>query len=254
MAMTPYEDANPALEYPSILVSEDKESWAVPDGLTNPITTLGAVKADPDLSIDGDGTMWCVYRNNGLKSVEAVSSTDGITWSAAVTLLAADAAYSYHSPAVVYFGGQWLMFHMNNVGGDPNQLVRHSAAAITGPWGDPVVCTISPAVPATMDFLWHLDVIDYGGGVLVGFFNYDNSDSYLAVSLDGGETWRVRNLRLIERGDGDAGEWDPGHYRGTIVKTATGLDLWYSAFRYGVGDAPIDWRIGYTPVVWQCVR
>ena len=38
MAMTPYPYNNDGLEDPSILVSNDAQTWIVPEGLTNPLT------------------------------------------------------------------------------------------------------------------------------------------------------------------------------------------------------------------------
>ena len=45
MAMTPYPYNNDGLEDPSILVSNDAQTWIVPEGLTNPLTPAPVITA-----------------------------------------------------------------------------------------------------------------------------------------------------------------------------------------------------------------
>jgi hypothetical protein len=57
MAITPYADSNEDLENPSIVVSNDGNTWQVPEGLTNPIIPHPGgqeFNSDPTLFYDGN--------------------------------------------------------------------------------------------------------------------------------------------------------------------------------------------------------
>lgn len=236
MAVTPYTNEESTVERVCILVSDDKTTWAAPAGLTNPITDI---RSDPDL-INIGGTLYVVYRNFGTPdSICLRSSTDGIVWLDESTIVTGSASDSLLSPAVVSYGGQYLMFTVKN-SANPPIIERRTCATLNGVWSVPTTC-------ATSDLLglapWHLDVIA-DGTTLYMALNLSAQYLKLGVSTDGGLTWTMDTSIVSPRG----GMWDAHIYRSTIVRTATGFDLWYSANDNG---SPKMWHVGYTPVLYE---
>lgn len=249
MVMTPYPDSNPAYENPSVLVSDDRETWVVPDGLSNPIDSeppVGenpyAYYSDPDMVVDNDGRMWVIYREfNGTEDiVYCKNSADGLTWGERTEI--ARAAYQQLvSPAIVYYGGQWIMFSVAYDGGSNSILHMRTASSITGPWSEPVVCS---ALPPATKYIWHIDVIA-DGAILFAAFNMNGNSLYLGASADGGSTWVIGADALLSQA---ASGWDAYLYRASIVRTSTGFDMWYSAH---TNATPNVWHIGYTTIAYD---
>jgi hypothetical protein len=235
MAVTPYTDTMAYLEAVCILVSDDKRTWSVPAGLTNPITDA---VSDPDM-VNVAGIMNVIYRHAG-DTLYLRSSSDGITWSDAATILTGP-NNSIQSPAVVFYGGQWLMFTVKYDSVTPanSTIERRTCATLTGTWSDPITCTIE--IPAGK-YAWHLDVI-VDGATFYMALNLSANSLYLAQSADGGESWTVGASSMIT----PYGIWDTNIYRSTLVRTATGFDVWYSANN---GGSPKQWYVGYVAVVY----
>jgi hypothetical protein len=118
---------------------------------------------------------------------------------------------------------------------NPNTMERRTCATINGTWSAPETVTVY----LSSGSLWHLDVI-LSGGVYYALINVDAASLWYAHSSNG-RTWAVPSPALIAQSGSDI--WDKLLYRGTLVKTATGFDMWYSA-----RNAANEWRIGYTPV------
>lgn len=242
LKIDPYPNENAAYENPSMLVSEDGETWTVPAGLTNPLVSGGS-NVDGCLVVDGDGVMWLLYGTN-YTYWKVISSTDGIAWSTPTNLWNYSDETDSISPSLVRDGSQYVMFAMNrHQGFAENCIIRRTAPAITGPWSDPVYLRVG--VPPGREYLWHLDIIA-ADGVLYGLFDYDGRYFYFAVSEDGGQTWHIGQNPIIQ--NGSAGQWDLIDYRATIARTATGFDMWYSA--KNSLHAPIVTRIGKTSISW----
>ena len=239
MALSPFPSANSAYENPSILVSADGLTWAEPVGITNPIIAKPGLdyNADPDITVDGV-TMYCLNKltSSPNDTIQIIQSTDGITWTAPATLFTCT-HNAVISPAVVKVGSTFYMFSTDQTG--TYKLTRRSASAMTGPWSDPVDCTMT--LPGTRKPN-HIDVIS-ADERLYAFVMTDNYDACMAYSNDGGLTWTGTTAVTLAP---SAAAWDSvGIYRGTIVRTASGFDLWYSAW---TGAAPQVWHIGYTPI------
>jgi hypothetical protein len=218
-------------------VSDDKTTWSVPAGLTNPLISYqaGHQIADSELIMSGS-TLYYIYLDitGGNTLVMEQHSTDGITWSAATTILtAADTALV--SPSFVWDGSQFVM-HSINLVPEPNTLERRTCATLTGTWSAAETCTC--AVQGGM-FQWHLSTV-LANGVWYAFLNFSQVHLYLAESRDG-ITWSLK-YALLSQSASDI--WDKNIYRSTAVKTATGFDLWYSG--YSAGN---EWYIGYAPIV-----
>jgi hypothetical protein len=240
MAVTPYTDTVSAVEAVCILVSDDKLTWTVPNGLTNPIS---AACSDPNIFNVG-GTMYVVYRYSG-DSLYFRTSSDGITWSGETSLLSG-AANSLLSPALVYYGDQWLMFTVKFDQATPaNSIIeRRTCATVGGTWSAPITCTIS--IPSGQ-YPWHVDVIVDGDRLYMAL-NMSAQYLYLAYSTDGGSTWTLETPTMINP---KAAAWDANIYRSSIVRTSQGFDTWYSANNNG---NPKVWHVGYVHVYYPLVH
>lgn len=243
MAMTPYPNTNDAHENPSIVVSADGDTWTVPEGLTNPIVAKPADghNADPDIVLLPDGQTMAMFfmqsDDTTFTRVYVTTSTDGVTW-ATPTQLLTGVAGELISPAVLWDGSQYVMWTISRTV-TPCRLDRRTAAAVTGPWSDPVICALPLYVSANAN-PWHIDVIHDADGYLMFLCSMQNNIGrlYLARSRDG-ILWQVGAAPLLEA---SAAGWDDGRiYRSTGVRTATGYDLWYSAL-----GTDGEWHVGRT--------
>lgn len=239
MAMTPLPAGAATFENPSILVSDDGDTWIVPVGLTNPIDPSpgGAFyNSDPNLLMDND-TLYCYYReSDGVieDRIKLKSSTDGINWSAESALFTV-AASECISPAVIYFGGQYFMFSNANSG---PTIQRRTASSPSGPWSAPANCNISGGTGFAT--LWHIEVIAVGSRFYM-LYNNNSRDFYFAYSDDAGLNWISAASRAMAAGSGG---WDNFLYKGSLIYRSDGnFDLWYGAYE---GAAPTIWHIGRT--------
>lgn len=240
MAFTPYPFQNPAYENPSILASNDGDTWVVPDGLTNPIEDAPetGINSDTDLVYNAtDNKLYCIWRYTDGATVDVIkarSSSDGVTWSDAVDLLTEDFADAL-SPALLHDGSQWVMYYYKD-----GSIIRRTCATLTGTWSAAEAITINRK-PAALS-LWHHDII-ISDGIYYLLLAEARGDLYLAIG-DDGVKFTCASLPLLSGGTG-AGKWDnQGLYRSTLLKIAGGLDIWYS----GMADDNA-WHIGRTQAV-----
>ena len=233
-------------ENPSILCSDDGQTWTVPVGLTNPVIAYpGGTywNADTDLIVDGNGVMWMIYKLEGgvLEGIYETHSSDGVTWSTPTRILTWIDPLVIVSPSIVWDGAQYLMFSVRATSSvDPNSYVeRRTASAITGTWSDPV--TVSMTLPSSVA-PWHPDMIVDGARIYtVVSSNFNNAITF-GYSDDWGLTWSMAGRGVLVK---KAASWDSYQiYRSSIVRTATGFDLWYS------GDNGTAYHIGFTKIVW----
>jgi hypothetical protein len=240
MGMTPYPGGNDNYENPSILVSDDGNTWAVPAGLTNPIDAEPAPghNADADIIVAQDDVMYCHYidwQANHVVTVKRRSSADGITWSAE-----ADALVENYlaSPSVIWDGAQYVMYYINYET-SPFVLKKRTAATITGEWSAAAECTL--AMPTGRQ-IWHIDV-------------YLDGSLYRAVVATSDTGTTVQNTNLYESWSADGATWTLGSntliapnsaafrnkniYRSTLWPNGTQFDIWYSAENTGAA-----WSVG----------
>lgn len=249
MAFTPYTGGDDAVEDPCIAVSQDGTHWQTPAGLTNPLDDQGAngvYNSDTELIVSTDGTtLYCLWRtvDATYETLYLRSTTDGITWTAKQQILqVTKASANTLSPTIQWDGTQWVMWAVDAVP-TPNTLTRRTAAALTGPWSAPTVCTVN-GLPSGRD-LWHVSVIKLGAQY-IGLLNDCASGSnggagrlYLMRSTDG-TTWTLGTTQLISASL--SGNYD-ALYRGCLVPTFEDgrleLDMWHGAWV----QSPIKWGI-----------
>lgn len=238
MAMTPYPNSNDDFENPSILVSDDGETWIEPAGITNPIDPWpggSAHNADPDLLYDGSD-LWCFYVGSG--DIVYRSSTDGVTWGEeGVPFTTPGLALS---PTFIKDGDTYRVWYVMPSQATPVKY-RTSSDPASG-WSAQSDVTMPP--PPSDRRIWHLEVKKHDGAYL-GLICTDNGTNgqgallHLGASADG-LTWTVDDAILSPI----SGRWDSGViYRASMRIVGTDADVWYSAKSAGG-----QWRIGRTTI------
>jgi hypothetical protein len=242
MAMTPYPAGDNTKENPSILVSNDRETWMEPAGINNPISPYPAegYQADTCLIFE-DGVLYCFYHHqiNPNVAVEYRTSSNGIEWSEPTTAVT-DINYSLLSQSIIKRNGIFEMYYINS-DYHPHRLERRTAEMLDGAWSAAEVLNLDPPIP--LDNLWHIDVVEDAGLLWMLVNTEAQSRLFLAVSGDGGVNWSIGLTPVIPNPPENA--WDALLYRGSVIKTDTGFDCWYSA---RVGEPPV-WRVGFTTIV-----
>jgi hypothetical protein len=250
MVMTPYPNDNILLENPSIVVSEDGETWSVPNGLTNPIYayTPDGANSDPELTMSGN-TLYVTFRDfdgNTKWYYKQLSSADGISWSAPADLFFVEKPNEEVSPAIVYANSKYYMFTvLYNAGTGLSSIRRRECATINGTWSAPVdiVCSMpNGTLP------WHIGVIkkDSEEKLVMAISTIDRNYIYIAQSLDYGANWTVSADPLLSKSP--VPDWDDyALYRCSIAQAGADLILWYSAAS-GINSPLTTWGIGKTVI------
>lgn len=254
MAFTPYPNANEDHENPSVLVSNDGNTWVVPPGLTNPIDPDPGgsdINSDTELVLSPDGTtlhlVWRAVETAPTPDNDVyylVSSTDGVTWSTPVAILTTPiTTFRAVSPTIWWDAPteQWVMIAIDFLPGS-NALMRWTADDIAGPWTLQTAPTVSGSFPSGRE-MWHIYAADIGGTVIAVVNDTSTGVSgsggsiFMMRSVDAGITWTLSGTPLIKSFAG----WDERMYRSCFVPLPDGdLDLFEAGFVGGGGA----WRIG----------
>lgn len=240
MAMTPYPNSDANYERLSILASADGDTWVVPTGVTNPV--VNAKHTDPDIYLEG-GTMYMFYRDgtggvdNG--SIFVVSSVDGWETHTDPVMVVDCGPNDALSPAVIQVDGVYEMYSVN-ISGAHYTVERRTASSLTGTWSA-ASAVITDLIVGTYEH-WHLDVI-YTDSMRVAAICADGGNGIILAQSGDGEIWDMAPARLLAS---VGGAWDAVLYRPTIIRTATGFDMWYSAWNFGT---PNIWHIGRTAII-----
>lgn len=254
MAATPFPGS--LIENPSIWQSSDGSTWTVPAGLTNPVVAYpGASYFNSDTHIIlHSGTMYLYYREVGVDNnderVYVRSSTDGVTWAAAVEVLLLDKTVQRAlSPAVVRESdGSYSMWAVDSRPAK-NVLRRYTAAGPTSTFSAADECQLPPPEGK---YLWHVDVQRHAGAYWMLAHILDGDDEawnggeiYVATSLDG-RTWKRDRFPLL--GKRHVGVWDFRCYRSCWQPDGSGgWNIWYAGHD-SVNSVGPDWEIGYTSI------
>jgi hypothetical protein len=232
MAITPFPDvASPdSYENPEILASSDGNTWVVPAGLTNPIdpTPASGYNSDVELYME-DGTLYCIWREyndpagppppDTTETIYYKSSTDGVTWSAAVQMMQNTNTIVGLSPSVIKIGSTYIMYTCNTAG----YINRWTASALSGPWSSNLQIR-----PPTMTTIWHIDALHDGTYYWILVYSNAAHDLWLMRSRDG-ITFDVTSAAVLSP-SGIAGRWDENTlYRAAFLKTGENtFDVWYT--------------------------
>lgn len=237
MAMTPYADTNDDLENASIVVSNDGETWFVPEGLTNPIakSAPGGYNSDPNLYYE-NGTLYLLNRRVNLadktEEIYVYSSTDGIHWSDPIKMLESDIKDErILSPCLLKIGDQYVLYSIDIVP-SLNEMKFRTCSTITGEWSAPERI---PDLIIPGSNVWHFEIINYEGyyvmllqDCIYGKGARYRGRLYLGISKDG-KDWDLSNTffrRLLDF------TWEQNVYKASLQPSSTGareFDIWYSA-------------------------
>jgi hypothetical protein len=242
MVCTPYPYFDSHLENPEIFVSDDGVTWAVPEGLQNPLCPPregpGDHNSDPDMLFHA-GALWLFYRLTLRSKTPAavpdenriylMRSADGVRWSAPVEILSDQRGRQLLSPAVTHDGTHFLMWTVEIMGNELKIVRRASVDGLL--WGHTSECRLSGLQDGRQP--WHIDVIqedDRFSAMLVSCTGLGGSGGriHYAHSEDHGLTWRSGDV-LLEQ----VYEFETKlQYRATFRKTereANAYEMWYSA-------------------------
>lgn len=241
MAFTPYKDMSSVYENPSILVSNDKTTWTVPPGLTNPVVAkpsqpLGDFNSDVNIVMSPDGsTMYMIYRVSNQSANQSLifetHSADGVSWSTPVQMFIGT-YLGVLSPSVVWDGSQYVLWSVN-VDVAPYKTERRTCATINGTWS---AATVTDMAVSGFN-LWHLDVL-LSDSIYYALIYVSEGKLYFSTSTDG-LAWTTAIPVMLQGFSVSA--WDHAQlYKSAWAKTTEGFDIWYSGV---LGTTP---HIGFT--------
>jgi hypothetical protein len=245
LGMTPYPNGNDDWENPSILASNDNETWVVPPGVTNPLAPMPTAPGhndDVDMVLVEDTLYlyWVETNVDGNSYIKLITSSDGVNWSAPQSVLGLPNYVM--SPAIVHEAGAWRMWYATSPGGCTSGYqdiyLRTSSDGLS--WGE----AQEVAIDQPDRVVWHFDVQTTDAGYVMLFNSYPagsncaNTNLYHAESADG-LAWTVSQNPVLTPAPGG---WDNMNvYRASFLADGTFYRIWYSARSTGG-----QWRVGYT--------
>lgn len=279
MIYTPLPVTNPNdHEVPCVLASNDKVTWVIPEGGSNPITTHAQVTymADPTLFYEkSTNKLWAIYLNYTNKRVEARTTTNGITWSSQITMHTLIDTTELISPSIIKVGNEFRMYGVDAVVENPNKHVYYlTSNSLTGTWiqGNDVVfdasnCALGLHFTGDLSDYWqpwHINIIKCYDFYLMQLYprlNQNNSQAYrelnqmwFAVSSDG-INFKISKYPLFQQNNNGAltgrfpntAYWDNAMYRFAvtpeIVDNKLAFNCWYSGWGGGYDVYPV--YVGY---------
>jgi hypothetical protein len=243
MVMTPYPNGNSSYENPSVVVSNDGNSWQVPTGLVNPLVPkpAGGYNSDPDIIMGYDDKLHIIYRETIGAAIKLfhISSTNGITWSTRTevnmnivqylspSLISENSGYTMFVVNYENVGYVWKLTSSDIVSGFINADQCRIYDLPNGKYPNHIeVCKVNNTYYAV------ITTVTGDGGV--------NAINYFAISSDG-INFYTRSTPLFNYGV--IGQFDSGLlYRSTLIPNDYGFDLWYSA------RSAAAWRVGRTVI------
>ena len=255
MVVAPFDGTDASTENPEIFTSLNGKTWVKPAGLINPVAPAPVnaptnYNSDPYMTFSPDRSQLIViYRQifGANSNTLLISSTNGITWTAPVTIISTvRAAEDLIQSSVVYNSvtGLWTLYACDPVKPN-NQLVYATASSLTGTWSARSNCIYS--LPPGETSLWHCDIQALSSGVLVGIAQ--------TGSNAGGKLYPMRST------DGVTFTYGPlimnrsttGCYKSGFVPID---DKWYTYFGFIANPA---WKLEFGILsfdlnIWQLVR
>lgn len=249
MADTPYAAADNQLENPALWASNNRTSWVVPAGVTNPLVAapgqLVGFHSDTELVWDADASRLLLFYRLGLftgpdvTSIElrALSSTNGATWTNHGKIADLPLTGGRLSPAVVRTGAnQWRMW----LWGGAQTGTTLTATNPLGPWSAPTSLTLNGA-----DLLgWHGDVIRVGPTYYMAYSANELDQMKVATSANG-IAWTAPAVPTVVTRS--TTRWDRSVYRPTLCNGPESgfISVWYSAVS---APSPGGHAIGFTRI------
>lgn len=247
MAYTPFANSNDMEENPAILASNDGVKWVVPVGLTNPIATAPSYErfySDTHL-VMRNNVLECWYRQvyrDTIPIQEMIwrkTSTDGINWSAAELMKQVDSPdiKEMLSPAIIWDASinKYRIWVINQNSSNPKGVIKYYESATGKDWA----FIRNLTMPATTDYIWHLDVekTDVGYEFLIS----TNSPKFILYHATSVDNMTLSNFKLLIK-PGRLGSFDEDTiYRSSLTKINGTYYVFYSAM-----NSARKWGIGLT--------
>lgn len=244
MTITPYPNSSCNYENPSIIVSNDGIKWEEPNGIRNPIVQEpDGWNNDPDmLLVDDKMILYFNESNNNKKTyVKRTTSTDGINWSNAETVI--EVPWHLMSPTILFEDSTYYMWYMRSPKGCrstyQNVTLRESKDGLN--WEKELQVNI----PINGRAVWHFDIQKEGSEYVMILASYAKNSDCLNTSLFFAKSkdkinWDVNPTPILNRAPSESA-WDNKEiYRSTFILEENYLRLWYSG-----SDNYLDWHIGY---------
>lgn len=222
LADTPYPGQNDNYENASIFASNDRITWVVPSGVTNPIAAppadLSKWNSDTELVWDPDNArMVMFWRSNYVAEyLHAVVSTDGHTWTTVDPPPLTYASGPWMSPTIERADdGTWWQMDFNAGANSPGMRTAPSALGTRTYQG---AITLQGTNVYEFD-KWHGSMCRYGD-MWIALVSARAGNTRPMVATSGMMTWRL----------GDTDIAGMSAYRATMTpSTEAGyLDVWYS--------------------------
>jgi hypothetical protein len=252
MAYTPY--PGDADEQPFIVTSDDGWVWAEPAGISNPIEPAppgspSDFNNDTDMIMSADGTTLLLTFGffDGSEQTHTVflkTSTDGINWTEKTELFT-----RYHMASQSFSYKEGVYYLTYNVFGDsgqsPTSLFRRSSTDLITWTAEEAVAFTPPAGKE----VWHLEARYFSefdkfillAGCKTIAASSIGTDTFVAGISDDGLDYGSA-IPLFVAGNSADG-WDTSRtYRGSLIRSQTGFDVWYG------GGIAAAWRVGRTKI------
>lgn len=249
MIFTPY-PSEPD-ENPSVIVSNDGDSWIEPPGITNPIQLYpgSGWNSDPTFTtiISGsDTTLVAVYNQQEPEEVLYKTSEDGVTWSDSMLLWQIDdGANELVSPTIAQLNGNYHMWYSKYYGSTKEDMVmfHRQAATFQGLGGaTPDTCVFTN--PYANKWIWHYQInFSEKKNEFVGVASFTDEgspnadgDFHYMTSTDG-VNWNISSKTMFDLSE----KMESRMYVTSIVETgaADTVGATFDAFTSTLGT----WRI-----------
>lgn len=242
MVFGPYESRSAANENPSIMVSDTGgDDWVVPTGLTNPVISGRSGdgnNCDPQLFWDAAGTLYLSYTVQNSASSDGVyyvTSTDGVTWSAAAEVLSSSDPNDRNSTRFAHHDGKWWCWYVDATAVTiPFHIKLRTATTLAG-LNTATATTVTGLSPLGTDTtVWEFEVkrVD-GEWWMLGTSRYGDTNLFFATSVDG-LAW-TQSAAILTGAGGTA--WDYQVYKSAFVPFFDGskvvLWIWYNGWNNG---------------------
>lgn len=257
MTYTPYPNGDRKYENPSIVASNDGESWEEPLGVKNPLAQppIEGYNNDPDMIYNcGTDQLWVFFLEGGAGTthVRLTTSSDGVNWTKSKILFSVP-DFQVLSPSVVLKDGTFYMWSVNaaSMGCIARNTTVEIRTSVDGEsWSDPK--TVNVSQPDWV--IWHLDVryILSKNEYWMLFPAYPSGSNcydtvlFYARSADG-RNWVTYDGVAVGKGVNHS--WDAGKiYRATFLfdPGTEKIRIWYSAM-----SKSWRWHIGYMEILYS---
>lgn len=253
MAMTPYPSGNDDYENPSLLASNDGETWVVPTGITNPLEPMpaGSHNCDPCLVWDGDNEILYMYynRSSATKRIPITQSEGTFSAGTQDTLTLPETAMSI---AVKRNGAtDWICWYRSVAYSGPSKIFRCNSTdgiVFSSAVEIPIV-SMTTGLKLNVPEIWHQSIYELEDGRnLVIMAMYPNgiasggyTDLYWGLMRDDYREIELYPTVLIA----SIPTWGTGViYLSSLMKLENGM---YRLF-ISASTTAMHWSIGYADI------